>query len=112
MFLVVVYISYGYASWAASGEHWYTTRGGESIELRIRPIALISTQVVYAVATMYRIGRYHGCTTLMRRACTRTEHIQDLKRSLGNPRTLAAQAMLKHVHAEHSRETQVRAMHS
>jgi hypothetical protein len=37
------------------------------------------------------------------------ERVQ-LNGSIGNPRTLAAQAMPKHVHAEHSRETHVRAM--
>jgi hypothetical protein len=65
---------------------------------------------VYAVATMYRIGRDKRGTTLVCRACTHTERIHDFKRSTGNARTLAAQAMLKHVHAEHSRETHVRAM--
>ena len=59
---------------------------------------------------MYRIRRDNGGTTLVCRACTHTEHIHDFKQSIGNPRTLAAQAMLKHVYAEHSRETHVRAM--
>jgi hypothetical protein len=89
--------------------HWYTTQGG-IYRLKVRLIALILKEVVYAVATMYRIGRDNGRTTLVCRACTHTERIQDFKRSIGNPRTLAAQAMLKHIHAEHSRETHVRAM--
>lgn len=59
---------------------------------------------------MYRIGRDHLGPTLVCRACTHIERIQDFNGSMGNPRTLAAQAMLKHVHAEHSRETHVRAM--
>ena len=67
-------------------------------------------KVAYAVVTMYRIGRDNGGTTLVCRAFTHTERIQDFKRSIGNPRTLPAQAMLKHVHAEHSGETHVRAM--
>ena len=73
-------------------------------------ITLTPEDIMYAVATMYRIGRDNRGTTLVCRACTHTERIQDFKRSIGNPRTLAAQAMLKHVHAEHSRETHVRAM--
>jgi len=79
-------------------------------KLKVRPIALKPKEIVYAVATMYRIGRDNGRTTLVCRACTHTERIHDFKRSIGNPRTLAAQSMLKHVHAEHSRETHVRAM--
>jgi hypothetical protein len=82
---------------------------GEVYKLKVRPIVLIAEAVVYAVATMYRIGRDNGGTTLVCRACTHRERIQDFKRSIGNPRTLAAQAMLKQVHAEHSRETHVRA---
>ena len=82
----------------------------ESINLRLDPIALIPKEVVYAVATMYRIGRDMAGTTFVCRACSHTERIQDFRQSIGNPRTLAAQAMLKHVHAEHSRETHVRAM--
>lgn len=73
-------------------------------------MTLIPEEIVYAVATMYRIGRDNRGATLVCRACTHTERIQDFKRSIGNPRTLAAHAMLKHVHAEHSRETHVRAM--
>jgi hypothetical protein len=57
---------------------------------------------------MYRIGRDHRGLTLICSACTHTERIQDSYGNVGNPRTLAAQAMLKHVHAEHSRETHLR----
>jgi hypothetical protein len=59
--------------------------------------------------TMYRIRTDTRGTTFVCRACLHTERTQDFKRSIGNPRTLAAQSMLKHVHAEHSRETHVRA---
>ena len=65
---------------------------------------------MYALAMMYRIGRDHKGTTLVCIACTHTERVQVFNGEIGNPRTLAAQAMLKHVHAEHSRETHVRAM--
>jgi hypothetical protein len=58
---------------------------------------------------MYRIGRDHRGTTLVCLACPYTVRVQDFNEGTGNPRTLAAQAMLKHVHAEHSRETHVRA---
>lgn len=81
-----------------------------TFNLKVRSIAPIPEKVVYAVVTMYRIGRDNRGTTLVCRACTHIERIQDFKRSIGNPRTLAAQAMLKHVHAEHSRETHVRAV--
>jgi hypothetical protein len=43
-------------------------------------------------------------------ACTHTERVQDFKPSTENSRTLAADAMLKHVRAEHNRETHARAM--
>ena len=59
---------------------------------------------------MYRICIDTRGTTFVCRACPHTERIQDFKRSIGNPRTLAAQSMLKHVHAEHSREIHVRSM--
>lgn len=59
---------------------------------------------------MYRIRIDNRSTTFVCRACPHTERIQDFKRSIGNPRTLAAQSMLKHVHAEHSPETHVRAL--
>jgi hypothetical protein len=59
---------------------------------------------------MYRIGRDHLGPTLICRDCTHTERIQDSNGSIGNSRTLAAHAMLKHVRAEHNRETHVHAM--
>ena len=59
---------------------------------------------------MYLIRIDTRGTTFVCRTCPHTERIQDFKRSIGNPRTLAAQSMLKHVHAEHSRETYVRAI--
>ena len=83
---------------------------GEVYKLKVKPIEPISNEVVYALVIMYRIGRDNRGTTLVCCACTHTEHIQDFERSIGNPRTLAAQAMLKHVHAEHSRESHTRAM--
>jgi hypothetical protein len=65
---------------------------------------------VYALVMRYRIGKDERGTTLACLACNHTERVQDFKENIGNPRTLAAQAMLKHVHAEHSRETHVPAM--
>jgi hypothetical protein len=59
---------------------------------------------------MYRISRDAKGTILVCLACTHTERVQDFNGNIGNQRTLAAQAMLRHVHAEHSRETHVRAM--
>jgi hypothetical protein len=59
---------------------------------------------------MYRISRDAKGTILVCLACTRTERVQDFNGDIGNQRTLAAQAMLRHVHAEHSRESHVRAM--
>jgi hypothetical protein len=59
---------------------------------------------------MYRIGRDYRGTTLTCFACTHAERVQDFDRSIGNSRTLAAQSMLKHVHAEHGRKIHVRAM--
>jgi hypothetical protein len=59
---------------------------------------------------MYRIGRDYRGTTLVCLACAHKERVQDFDGRIGNPRTLAAHAMLKHVHAEHRRETHVRAM--
>jgi hypothetical protein len=59
---------------------------------------------------MYHIGQDKRGTTLICVACPHTEHVRDFEGNLGNPRTLAAHAMLKHVHAEHSRETHMRAM--
>jgi hypothetical protein len=58
----------------------------------------------------YRIKKDKNGVTLVCLACTHTERIQDFDGKSGNRRTLAAHAMLKHVHAEHSRETHVRAM--
>ena len=59
---------------------------------------------------MYRISRDNGGTILVCLACAHRERVQDFDGNIGNQRTLAAHAMLKHVHAEHSRETHVRAM--
>jgi hypothetical protein len=59
---------------------------------------------------MYRIGRDHRGPTLVCRTCPHTERIEDFNGCTGNPRTLAAQAMLKHVCAEHNREIHVRPM--
>jgi len=66
-------------------------------------------EILYS-SIMYRIGRDHTGPTLVCRACTHSERVQDFNGSFGNPRTLAAHAMLKHAHAEHSRETHLRAM--
>jgi hypothetical protein len=97
------------ADWVGAGALVHHLRV-EPLNLKVRSITLIREEVVYAVATMYRIGRDNRGTTLVCRACTHTERVQDFKRSIGNPRTLAAQSMLKHVHAEHSRETHLRAI--
>jgi hypothetical protein len=59
---------------------------------------------------MYRISRDAKGTILVCLACTHTERVPDFNGDIGNQRTLAAQAMLRHVHAEHSRESHVRAM--
>ena len=59
---------------------------------------------------MYRINRDGEGTTLVCFACPYTEHVQDFDQRIGNPGTLAAQAILKHVHAEHGREIHLRAM--
>jgi hypothetical protein len=59
---------------------------------------------------MYRISRDAKGTILVCLACTRTERVQDFNGDIGNQRTLDAQAMLRHVHAEHSRKSHVRAM--
>lgn len=71
---------------------------------------LITDDFVYAPVRMYRISKHNRGTTLVCLACTHTERIQDFDGRIRNPRTLAAYAMLKHVHAEHSRETHIRAM--
>jgi len=65
---------------------------------------------VYAPAMMYRISRDRKGTTLVCSACTHRERVQDPNGNIGNPRTLAAHAMLEHVHAEHSYESHMRAM--
>jgi hypothetical protein len=59
---------------------------------------------------MYRIRKDSKGVTLVCLACPNTDRVQDFNRSIGNQRTLAAHAMLKHVQAEHSRETHMRAM--
>jgi hypothetical protein len=59
---------------------------------------------------MYRISRDNKSTNLVCLACAHTERVQDFDGDLGNQRTLAAREILKHVHAEHSRETHSRAM--
>ena len=73
-------------------------------------ITLAPRDSLYSLTIMYRIGRDHKSTTLVCLACTHTERVQDFNGNIGNPRTLAAHAMLKHVHAEHSYESHVRAM--
>jgi hypothetical protein len=72
---------------------------------RVILITLITDDTVYALVMRYRIGKDKKGTTLACLACNHTERVQDFKESVGNPRTLAAQAMLKHVYAEHSHET-------
>jgi hypothetical protein len=69
-------------------------------------IALTPEDVLYSFI-MYRIGRDDKGTILVCLACTHTERVRDFNGDIGNQRTLAAHAMLKHVHAEHSRETHV-----
>jgi hypothetical protein len=73
-------------------------------------ITLNAAKRCYFSIIMYRIGRDHSGMTLVCSACPYTERVREFDRSIGNPRTLAAQAMLKHVHAEHSREIHVRGM--
>ena len=73
-------------------------------------ITLITDDTVYALVMRYRIGKDEKGTILACLACIHTERVQDLKENIGNPRTLAAQAMLKHVDAEHSHETHMRAI--
>ena len=58
---------------------------------------------------VYRIKKDYTGTTLVCNTCPYTERVQVSER-IGNPRTLAAQAMPKHFHAEHSRETHMREM--
>jgi hypothetical protein len=59
---------------------------------------------------MYRISKDARGTILVCLACPHTERIEGFNGDIGNQRTLAAQAMVRHVHAEHSRETHVRAI--
>jgi hypothetical protein len=77
---------------------------------RVIHVTLRTDDTVYALVMRYRIGKDKQGTTLACLACNHTERVQDFKESVGNPRTLAAQAMLKHIYAEHSRETHMRAM--
>ena len=62
----------------------------------------------------YRIGRDNNGITLTCLACAHKERVLDLAQDFDehtrNPRTLAAQAMLKHIDAEHSRLSHLRAM--
>ena len=67
-------------------------------------------KTICTVLIMYCIRKDSNGVTLVCLACPHTDRVQDFNRSSGNQRTLAAHAMLKHVHAEHSRETHVRAM--
>jgi len=73
-------------------------------------ITPITDDTVYALVMGYRIGKDKKGTTLACLACNHTERVQDFKENVGNPRTLAAQAMLKHVYAEHSPEAHKRTM--
>jgi hypothetical protein len=73
-------------------------------------LTLITDNIVYAPAMMYRISRDRKGTTLVCLACTHTERVQDCNGNTGNPRTLAAHAMLEHVRADHSHESHIRAM--
>lgn len=80
-----------------------------AINQKVMLITLISEDILYSFI-MYRIGRDKNGVLLLCLACTHTERVQDFNGDMGNQRTLAAHAMLKHVHAAHSRETHVRAM--
>jgi hypothetical protein len=77
---------------------------------KVMLLTLITNDIQYTLAMMYRIGRDNKGTILVCLSCTHSERVQDSNQNLGNPRTLAAQAMLNHVRSEHSRETHVRAM--
>ena len=59
---------------------------------------------------MYCISKDNKGTILICLACPHTERVQDFDGNIGNQRTSAAHAMLKHVYVEHSRETHLRAM--
>jgi hypothetical protein len=65
---------------------------------------------VYPQVMRYRIGKDNTGTILACFACTHKERVRDFEGSTGNPRTQAAQAMLRHVHADHSSETHPQAM--
>jgi len=80
-----------------------------TINQKVMLITLIPEDILYSFI-MYRIGRDKNGVLLLCLACTHTERVQDFNGDMGNQRTLAAHAMLKHVHAAHSRETHVRAM--
>jgi hypothetical protein len=73
--LVVVYIPKGYASFGGRCGGIGTPPKEEAHKLKVRPIALIPKNVMYAVATMFRMGRDNTGTTLMCCACTHTERI-------------------------------------
>jgi hypothetical protein len=90
--------------------HWYNTKGEPPLTKKVMLRTLITDDIVNAPATMYRIGKDNWGTTLVCLACAHTERIRDFDGRIGNPRTLAAYAMLNHVHAEHGRETHIRAM--
>ena len=77
---------------------------------KVMPIASMPEDILYSLITMYRISKDNKGTILICLACTHTERVQDSNGDIGNQRTLAAHAMRKHVHTEHSRETHVRAM--
>jgi hypothetical protein len=82
---------------------------------KVMSIAVTPEDILYSFyyvphLIMYRIGKDNKGTILVCLACTHTKRVQDFNGDIGNQRTLAAHAMLKHVHAEHSRETHVRAM--
>jgi hypothetical protein len=72
-------------------------------------ITLTSEDILYSFI-MYRISRDNRGTILICLACAHTERVKDFDRDLGNQRTLVAREILKHVPAEHGRETHVRAM--
>jgi hypothetical protein len=74
------------------------------------PIASMLQDILYSLNNMYQICKDNKGTILVCLACTHTERVQDSNGDIGNQRTLAAHAMRKHVHTEHSRETHVRAM--
>jgi hypothetical protein len=83
------------------------------IKDRLRPAKIVMPITLLPddnLLIMYRIRKDNNGVTLVCLACTHTDRVQDFDRSIGNQQTLAAHAMLKHVHAEHSRETHVRAM--